>query len=69
MRHQYKTGEEVRLGDQIRYADSAGMVVTVVHRGNDHTTGFMICTDAHSLVFLDKAGEDLEFVKRGYPNI
>ena len=69
MRHQYKTGEEVRLGDQIRYSGSAGMVVTVVHRVGNHTTGFMICTDAHSLVFLDKAGEDLAFVKRGYPDI
>jgi len=69
MRHQFKTGEEVRLGDQIRYAGSAGMVVTVVHRGDDHTTGFMICTDAHSLVFLGKAGDDLVILGRGYPNI
>ena len=69
MKHEYKTGEEVRLGDQIRYAGSTGMVVTVVYRGDNHTTGFMIYTNAHSLVFLDKAGEDLEFLGRGYPII
>jgi hypothetical protein len=69
MKLRYKTGEGVRLGDQVRYGRSPGTVMSVVYDRSGHTTGFSIFTVAHSFVFLDKAGEDLEFLGRGYPNI
>ena len=68
MKHRYKTGEEIRLGDQIRYAGSPGTVTSVLYQSPDHTTGFSLCTAADSFIFLDKTGEDLEFLGRGYPN-
>jgi hypothetical protein len=72
----YKTGEEIRLGDQIRYAGSCGIVTSVVYgrdcssenqneQGSDYAIALTITTDAHPLVFMDQAERDLEFLGRG----
>jgi hypothetical protein len=74
----YKTGEEIRLGDQIRYAGSCGIVTSVIYgadcssqnqneAGSDHVIALTFTTDAHPLVFIDQAQGDLEFLGRGYP--
>ena len=76
----YKTSEEVRLGDQIRYADSCGIVTSVVYgrdgssenqngQGSDHAIALTITTDVHPLIFIDQAERDLEFLGRRYPII
>ena len=79
-RQRYKTGEEVRLGDQVRYAGSRGIVTSVIYGRNcssekqneeesDHAIALTVTTDAHPLVFIDQAEQDLEFLGRGYPTI
>jgi len=79
-KQQYKTGEEIRLGDQIRYAGSYGIVTSVIYRrdgssenqngkGSNHAIALTITTDAHPLIFIDQAERDLEFLGRGYPII
>ena len=75
-KQRYKTGEEIRLGDQIRYADSYGIVTSVVYgrdcsseqneEGSDHAIALTITTGAYPLVFIDQAERDLEFLGRGY---
>ena len=76
----YKTGEEIRLGDQIRYAGNCGIVTSVIYgrdgssekqngEGSDHAIALTITSDAHPLVFIDQAERDLEFLGRGYPII
>jgi len=78
LKQQYKTGEEIRLGDQIHYAGSCGIVTSVVYgrdcsseeqnkEGSDHAIALTITTGAYPLVFIDQAERDLEFLKRGYP--
>ena len=72
----YKTGEEIRLGDQIRFAGSYGIVTSVVYgrgcsseqneEGSDHAIALTITTGAYPLVFIDQAERDLEFLGRGY---
>ena len=79
-KQRYKTGEEIRLGDQIRYAGSCGFVTSVIYRldcssenqnekGSDDAIALTITTDAQPLVFIDQAEKDLEFLGRGYPII
>ena len=79
-KQRYKTGEEIRLGDQIRYAGSCGFVTSVIYgrdcssgnqngEGSDHAIALTVTTDAHPLVFIDQAARDLEFLGRGYPTI
>ena len=76
-KQRYKTGEEIRLADQIRYAGSCGIVTSVVYgrdcssenqngEGPDYAIALTITTDAHPLVFIDQAERDLEFLGRGY---
>ena len=76
----YKTGEEIRLGDQIRYAGSCGIVTSVIYgpecssenqneAGSDHVIALTFTTDAHPLVFIDQAERDLELLGHGYPVI
>ena len=71
----YQSGEEIHVGDRIRYAGHAGTIVFVIDRReyspefpekdwSDHRTGFMIQTPAYGLVLLEKADEDLEFLGR-----
>ena len=78
LKQQYKTGEEIRLGDQIHYAGSCGIVTSVVYgrdcsseeqnkEGSDHAIALTITTGAYPLVFIDQAERDLEFLGRGYP--
>jgi hypothetical protein len=75
-KQRYKTAEEIRLGDQIRYAGSCGIVTSVVYgrdcssenpngEGSDYVIALTITTDAHPLVFIDQAERDLEFLRRG----
>ena len=74
-KQQYKTGEEIRLGDQIRYAGSCGIVTSVVYgrdcsseqneEGSDHAIALTVTTDAHPLILIDQAERDLEFLGRG----
>ena len=77
-RQRYKTGEEIRLGDQIRYAGSRGIVTSVIYgpdcsseneneERSNHAIALTITTDAHPLVFIDQAERDLEFLGRSYP--
>ena len=77
-KQRYKTGEEIRLGDQVRYAGSRGIVTSVIYgrdcssektneEGSDHVIALTITTKAHPLVFIDQAQGDLEFLGRGYP--
>jgi hypothetical protein len=79
-KQRYKTGEQIRLGDQIRYAGNCGIVTSVVYgrdcslenqgqEGSDYAIALTVTTDAHPLVFIDQAEEDLEFLGRGYPTI
>jgi hypothetical protein len=76
-KQQYKTGEEIRLGDQIRYAGSCGIVTSVVYgrecsseeqneEGSDHAIALTVTTDAHPLILIDQAELDLEFLGRGF---
>ena len=80
MEQLYHSGEEIHVGDQVRYAGHPGKIVFVVDRGeysqdfpekdwSDHRTGFMIRTPAYGLVMLDKADEDLEFIGRATQTI
>jgi hypothetical protein len=73
----YKTGEEIRLGDQIRYAGSCGIVTSVIYgrdcssenqngEGSDYAIALTVTTDADLLVFIDQAERDLEFLGRGF---
>jgi hypothetical protein len=77
-RQRYKTGEEIRLGDKIRYAGGCGFITSVIYgrdhssanqngEGSDHAIALTITTDEHPLVFIDQAEADLEFLGRGYP--
>ena len=79
-KQRYKTGQEIRLGDQIRYAGSCGIVTSVIYgrdrsseneneKGSDYAIALTITTDAHSFVFIGQAEQDLEFLARGYPII
>jgi len=74
----YKTGEEIQLGDQVRYAGSRGIVTSVIYgrdcspenqneERSDHVIALTITTDAHPLVFIDQAEPDLDLLGRGYP--
>ncbi len=71
----YQSGEEIHVGDRIRYAGHPGTIVFVIDRGeyspefpeknwSEHSTGFMIRTPVYGLVMLNKADEDLEFIGR-----
>ena len=74
-KQRYNTGEEIRLGDQVRYAGSRGIVTSVIY-GRDCSSenqnedliaiALTITTDAHPLVFIDQTEGDLEFLGRGY---
>ena len=79
-KQRYRTGEEIRLGDQIRYAGSCGIVTSVIYgrdcssenqneKGSDHAIALTVTTDADPLVFIVQAERDLEFLGRGYPII
>ena len=76
----YYSGEEIHIGDHVRYAGHPGKIVFVVDRAEyspdfpekdwaHHRTGFMIQTPAYGLVMLDKADEDLELLGCATPTI
>ena len=80
MEQLYHSGEEIHMGDQVRYAGHLGKIVFVVDRGEyspdfsakdwaHHKTGFMVKTPAYGLVMLDKADEDLELLGRATQTI
>ena len=80
MEQRYNSGEEIHVGDRIRYAGDPGTIVFVVDRNeyspafpekdwSHHRTGFMIQNSAYGLVMLDKADEDLEFLGRATQTI
>jgi len=74
-KQRYNTGEEIRLGDQVSYAGSRGIVTSVIYgrdcssenQNEDCAIALTITTDAHPLVFIDQTEGDLEFLGRGYP--
>jgi hypothetical protein len=80
MEQRYHSGEEIHVGDRIRYAGDPGTIVFVIDRNeysaafpekdwSHHRTGFMVQNPAYGLVMLDKADEDLEFLGRATPTI
>jgi hypothetical protein len=73
----YRTGEEIRAGDQIAWAGKPGRVLFVlgspeVHGDasnmnwfcKEYSEGFLLDTEVAGLVFEDESDEDLEFVGR-----
>ena len=71
----YRSGEEIRSGDQVRWADCPGVVVFVLgnasfaegYQAADWTylgRGIMVNSDRAGLVFHTTADEDLTFVCR-----
>ena len=80
MEQRYHTGEEVHIGDRVRYAGHPGIIVFVIDRSefspefpaanwDDEKTGIMLKTEAYGLVMLQKPDEDVEFLGRGTPHI
>ena len=80
MEQLYHSGEEIHIGDQVRYAGDPGKIVFVVDRAEyspdfpekdwaHHKTGFMIQTPGYGLVMLDKADEDLKLLGRAKQTI
>jgi len=76
----YSSGDEIHLGDCVRYAHDIGKIVFVINRGeyslefpesnwSQYGTGFMIQTSKHALVMLDKADQDLELISRATQTI
>ena len=71
----YCSGEEIRVGDQVRSADWTGVVVFVLSTGSFAAgyesaewsylgRGFMVEYDQVGLIFSEQADEDLELVSR-----
>jgi hypothetical protein len=71
----YTTGEEIRAGDQVRWADGFGTVVFVIGNGSFAEgyqvadwaylgRGIMVNSDQAGFVFHPTADEDLTFVCR-----
>jgi hypothetical protein len=80
MDQRYKSGEEIHVGDRIRYAGDPGTIVFVIDRNeysatfpekdwSHHGSGFMIQNPSYGLVMLNKADEDLEFLGRATQTI
>jgi hypothetical protein len=80
MEQRYNSGEEIHIGDRIRYAGDHGTIVFGVDRNeysaafpekdwSHHGTGFMVQNSAYGLVMLEKADEDLEFLGRATQTI
>ena len=76
----YESGDEIHVGDRVRYAGDTGTIVFVIDRGeyspefperdwSHYGSGFMIRTPKFALVMLDKADEDLELLARATPTI
>lgn len=76
----YESGDEIHVGDHVRYAGDTGTIVFVIDRceysaafpekdWSHYGSGFMIQTPAYALVMLDKADEDLEFLSRATQTI
>ena len=76
----YESGEELHVGDHVRYAGDTGNIVFVIDRGeyspefperdwSHYGSGFMIQTPKFALVMLDKADEDLKLLDRATPTI
>ena len=72
----YRTGEEIRPGDHILYAESAGEVLFVMglpgvppewespEEWLGTSDGFMLEVESMGRVFLPESDEDLDFVER-----
>jgi len=76
----YESGDEIHVGDRIRYAGDTGTIVFVIDRAeyspefperdwSHYGSGFMIQTPKFALVMLGKADEDLELLARAMPTI
>ena len=76
----YESGDEIHVGDRVRYAGDTGTIAFVIDRGeysadfperdwSHDGTGFMIQTPKFALVMLDKSDEDLELLARATPTI
>jgi hypothetical protein len=72
----YVSGEEIHVGDRIRFGGHPGTIMVVIGRGEyaegfaaedwrDYERGFLIRTDDGSLYMYDYADEDIEFLARG----
>ena len=71
----YYSGDEIHVGDRVRYAGDTGTIVFVIDRDeysskysegdwSHYGTGFMIETPRFARVMLDEADEDLELLER-----
>lgn len=74
----YRTGEVIRVGDRILWADKPGTVVFVLNSpevpaewaalatwtGKAYTTGFMLDTEVAGLVFQEESDEDMTLLSR-----
>ena len=76
----YHSGDEIHVGDHVRYAADRGTIVFVIDRGeyspeypqsdwSHYGTGFMIETPVYARVMLDEADEDWELLARATPTI
>jgi hypothetical protein len=76
----YHSGDEIHVGDRVRYAGDSGTIVFVIDRSEyspdyperdwaHYGTGFMIETPRYARVMLDQADEDLELLQRATPTI
>jgi hypothetical protein len=75
LEQRYEPGDQIHVGDSVRYAGDTGTIVFVIDRGeyspefseNDwshYGSRFMIQTPRLGLVMLDRAEEDLELLAR-----
>jgi hypothetical protein len=74
--HRYPSGQDIRAGDHVLYADKPGIVELVVTEANGDPAldwyisefppngGFMIISEGLGRVFLTEPDEDLELVTR-----
>ena len=79
MEQRYSSGDEVHIGDRIRYAGSLGTIAFVIDRAeyspefpaehwSHYGTGFMIQCDSMGLVMLKESDEDLELIAHANAN-
>jgi hypothetical protein len=80
MDQRYHSGEEIHIGDRVRYAGCLATIMFVIDREewpiaesedsrlwwrSEHKSGFLLTQDGGGRVFLPDADEDLTFTSRG----
>ncbi len=80
MDQRYLSGEEIHIGDRVRYGRCSATILLVVDREEwpvreteesrvywrtEHKSGFLLKQDPGARIFLPEADEDLTFVSRG----